>query len=73
MYQESYFTTSISIIDGLSDFSQGSVNQNVTKDFNKACNESNIIVHLCNCNNNDFDWCFIHQKVKAIDLNPKQT
>ena len=73
LYQESYSTTSISIIDGLSDFSQGSVKQDVTKEFNKACNESNIIGHLCNCNNNDFDWCFIHQKVKAIDLNPKQT
>ena len=73
LYGGSQFTTSISIKDVLSDFKHDSVAQTATRDFNKALDESNIIVHLYNCNNMDFDWCFIHQKVNDIDLNPKQT
>ena len=73
LYGGSHFTTFISIKDVLSDFKHYSVDQTATRDFNKALDESNIIVRLCNCNNMDFDWCFIHQKANDIDFNPKQT
>ena len=45
----------------------------MSRNFNEALDESDILDHLCNCNNIDFNWCFIHQKVNNIDLNLKQT
>ena len=69
----SHLTTSISVKDFLGDFSHESVDQTATRDLNRAHDESDIIIHLCNCNNIDFDWCFIHQKVNDIDLSLKQS
>ena len=45
----------------------------MTRNFNEALDESDILDHVCNCNNIVFNWCFIHQKVNNIDLNLKET
>ena len=38
-----------------------------------ALNESDFIVHLCNCKNTHYEWCFIYHKSIFIESNPKQT
>ena len=71
--ESSHLVTSISVKDDSRTFNYEPENQTVSRNFNKALDESDIIDHLCNCNNIDFDWCFIHQKVNNIDLIRKQT
>ena len=38
-----------------------------------ALSETDVINHLCNCNDTKLDWCFIHQKAKSIDLETQGT
>ena len=44
-----------------------------TNAFNVALSETDVINHLCNCNDTKLDWCFIHQKAKSIDLETQGT
>ena len=32
-----------------------------------ALNKSDVIKHLCNCNDVNLGWCFIHQKARSIE------
>ena len=35
--------------------------------FNEALNETDVIKHLCNSDDTNLDWCFIHQKARSIE------
>ena len=35
--------------------------------LNEALNETDVIKHLCNCDDTKLDWCFIHQKARSIE------
>ena len=50
-----------------SDVSQVLSSCESTSSFNVALNESDVIKHLCNCNDVNLGWCFIHQKARSIE------
>ena len=61
-----------SVQDDISDFNQVLEDCTATRNLDRVLSEGVFIEHLCNCNNIDLDWCFIHQKVNCIEPNDKQ-
>ena len=48
-----------------SDTCRGMTSFTSTDSFNLALNESDFINQLCNCNDHNLNWCFIHQTART--------